>query len=567
MSDALALDRESVRSKDKFGRLHVAVSNISKANVCPYRGSEIPGYEQLGLDRERVYHMWRAPEELAKAAATSNNVPLMSMHVPQSAANSQKDRIVGSTGTDAEFAAPYLCNSLVVWDDGGIDAIESGRARELSCAYSYEPDMVPGKTPDGVAYDGVMRNIKFNHVALVPDGRAGDDVVVGDAATVVVDYVPTSEELARLERALEQESGGVSKSSGAPKAYLSRQSPRAAAVRGALTAYLVPKLAADARMPNLASVVAGVDSRTYGVLKKTVAERLEKAVEGRLAKDANLKDVHGLLDRLDGEEERPEGEEREVPMKAKDAPDQTRGEGPPEEEVDPEETNIGLHENPEGGMSYAVDADVMERLREFLAEKLAPEDVDAVEAMLKPAEATVEGEEAEERAKHRAMAGEDRTRGHGRDQGLANFGAKRAPPIGGKDHRGSRDHRMSKDHLGEKAVDKHAMDAAIATTARETEKRTIARLNAIHAAIREVRPYAGNVDAMAFDSAEAVYKFALEKNKVDLASVHPSAYRPMLAILKARGEASTRPGRLATDAAPVEGFATRWPGADRVRVM
>jgi hypothetical protein len=35
---------------------------------------------------------------------------------------------------------------------------------------------------DGKSYDGVMRNIKGNHVALVPEGRAGHDVKVADSA-------------------------------------------------------------------------------------------------------------------------------------------------------------------------------------------------------------------------------------------------------------------------------------------------------------------------------------------------------------------------------------------------
>jgi hypothetical protein len=48
---ALALDRDSVREKTRDGRLSVKVANISKANVCPYRGREIPGWESLGLPR------------------------------------------------------------------------------------------------------------------------------------------------------------------------------------------------------------------------------------------------------------------------------------------------------------------------------------------------------------------------------------------------------------------------------------------------------------------------------------------------------------------------------------
>ena len=47
---AVAFDRGSARSYDAEGRLHVHTTNISKANVCPYIGREIPNSEALGLD-------------------------------------------------------------------------------------------------------------------------------------------------------------------------------------------------------------------------------------------------------------------------------------------------------------------------------------------------------------------------------------------------------------------------------------------------------------------------------------------------------------------------------------
>ena len=52
--DRLALDRGSIRTVDKDGRLHVDLTPISKAVVSPYVGKEIPGFEDLGLDSEQV---------------------------------------------------------------------------------------------------------------------------------------------------------------------------------------------------------------------------------------------------------------------------------------------------------------------------------------------------------------------------------------------------------------------------------------------------------------------------------------------------------------------------------
>ena len=46
-------------------------------------------------------------------------------------------------------------------------------ARELSCGYTLTLDETPGTTPDGQHYDAVQRNIVYNHLAIVPQGRAG----------------------------------------------------------------------------------------------------------------------------------------------------------------------------------------------------------------------------------------------------------------------------------------------------------------------------------------------------------------------------------------------------------
>ena len=70
--------------------------------------------------------------------------------------------------------------SMVVWAKPAIDGIEDNSKKELSCAYHYTPDMTPGSA-NGVAYDGVMRGIIGNHLAIVVEGRAGHDVVVGDS--------------------------------------------------------------------------------------------------------------------------------------------------------------------------------------------------------------------------------------------------------------------------------------------------------------------------------------------------------------------------------------------------
>ncbi|MDE2434728.1 MAG: DUF2213 domain-containing protein [Sphingomonadales bacterium] len=246
----MAMDRASVRSRDANGYLHVEISNISKANVCPYYGQEIPGWQDLGLEADEVYYLYRDPEELARAADTFNNVPLLSEHVPVIPEEGLPESlIIGSTGTDAEFVYPHLRNSLVVWSVEAQDGIEAERKRELSCGYRYTPDMTAGVSPEGLRFDGVMRKIMGNHVALVIEGRAGPDVMVGD-------------EVMKL------------------------KSRTALMISGALQAHIRPLLAKDAKV-DIAPALAEVDAKAMaadGALKK-LASKIAKLVKPHLAAD------------------------------------------------------------------------------------------------------------------------------------------------------------------------------------------------------------------------------------------------------------------------------------------
>jgi hypothetical protein len=266
----LALDRASVRKYDQDGRLRIATSHISKANVSEYFGKEIPGHEELGLDPNGVYKLLRDPEELRKAVDTFNSLPILDHHVPVSATMPRQDIVIGSTGTDAVFKNPYLDNSLVFWVGDAILDLENDERKELSCAYHYEVDMTPG-TFEGEKYDGVMRNIRGNHVALVPIGRAGPDIVVGDS----------------------NPEGFM--------ASLQMLSRKASFVKGALLVFTPPLLAADAKPNfgrNLNKILTGVASGNWRNRKSSIAE----AIRPMLAQDASMDQLVSLLDNLDGDE-------------------------------------------------------------------------------------------------------------------------------------------------------------------------------------------------------------------------------------------------------------------------
>jgi hypothetical protein len=176
---SFAFDK-SVRATDADGRLHVAVSHISKAQVSPYLGHEIPGYDSLGLEPDRVYQLLRGPDELEKAAPTFARLPILKEHIPVTVEDPKPELVIGAIGSDVSFNTPYLDADLVFWDATAIAGIETEDVHELSCAYRYVPVMEPGEY-EGKPYDGRMTEIQGNHLALVEDGRAGPDVVVADS--------------------------------------------------------------------------------------------------------------------------------------------------------------------------------------------------------------------------------------------------------------------------------------------------------------------------------------------------------------------------------------------------
>lgn len=194
--ETYALDAASVRTLDKDGYLHVATSHLTAAQVAPYYGYEIPRSKELGLDPERIYYGWRCPDELEKALRTFAEIPLLIEHKMDSSSEPQTGLRVGTIGSNPQWDGQFISNSLAVWDDEAKKAIMDGSLRDLSCGYWYVADFTPGKTPDGVDYDFVMRNIKCNHVALVAQGRAPD--------CYVEDSLPQG-----MEKAMEKENQGA----------------------------------------------------------------------------------------------------------------------------------------------------------------------------------------------------------------------------------------------------------------------------------------------------------------------------------------------------------------------
>ena len=153
----------------------------------PSGGLRIPAYlartgiQEYVLDDGSVRKEYRPPEEVhsPRALQSFRGAPVTDGH-PQGTVTGQTWRSVvrGQVGDDVRSEGEYVAAALYVQDEETIAAIERRDLVELSCGYDVDLDLTPGETASGERYDAVQRNIRGNHVALLPRGagRAGNEV-------------------------------------------------------------------------------------------------------------------------------------------------------------------------------------------------------------------------------------------------------------------------------------------------------------------------------------------------------------------------------------------------------
>jgi hypothetical protein len=82
----------------------------------------------------------------------------------------------GFSNGEVIFDNGFVCAVVTVTDKEAIEEVMRGDVREVSAGYRVDYDPTPGTTPTGEHYDGIQRNIRGNHIALVRRGRAGPEV-------------------------------------------------------------------------------------------------------------------------------------------------------------------------------------------------------------------------------------------------------------------------------------------------------------------------------------------------------------------------------------------------------
>ena len=585
--------KSSSRERLPNGFLRVSKNNLTKAQVSPYYGAEVGGSDALGWEPGKVYKLFRHPDELKKAADYYNEVPLLMGHHDTAADNLPKDKVIGTIGSNAAFDGQFITNSLTVWDQDAIDAIEAedgadNKAQELSCGYAYDLDPTPGEY-DGEAYDGIMRNIRPEHMALVPAGRAGSDVRVGDAALGADGDKPghalhgnqflggygagakagpttakpagKKKEKPTLEResALQdiEERKGVSKKSGETKyGKVSFADPvnnkypldTPAHVRNALSrwgdagnrakyskadqAEIGQRIRAAAKRFGIGKQAGDSGPNKEEKMNRLLSHRVTGAIHAhlrtQLAADAAIKDADllALTNKLSAKKFGKQIDALAGAVKDKYALKDSAPLRAILKDMDP--AGAAMSQEKSDGSDEDEDG-----------EDEDGEDEDGEDAK------AIKDKIAGLQAKLKAMAPDP----------------KAAPDPSGSDEDGEDEDGEDEDgededgeDKGKKGMDRKAVDAAIKVATDKAVQKARDEAKALRQAERDVEGLVGDVSAL--DSATAVYRYTLKTNGIDTKGVHADALRPMVLMLakQTTSQASAADAKAVDTSATLERF-------------
>ena len=150
-----------------------------RTGIQLYAGSEV------GLVDRDIVRVYRPEDKVRRpeSLATFSHAPITLGHPAEPITKDNWANLAkGEVSTEATWDGNKIKLPLIFKDKDAIAAIEGG-TRELSAGYTCDLDLTAGVTEDGSEYDAIQRNIKINHLAIVPRGRAGSKCRIGDDAS------------------------------------------------------------------------------------------------------------------------------------------------------------------------------------------------------------------------------------------------------------------------------------------------------------------------------------------------------------------------------------------------
>lgn len=163
----------------------LAPAKIARAgNVQAYKAREL-GLDSQGIPGDQIVRLLRPQDEVFSPATMERYAanPITLNHPPDNKVNADnwRQRAVGDV-REVSRDGDHVGATVLIRDRAAVKAVQSGKA-QLSVGYGFDCDLTPGTTADGQEYDGVQRNIRGNHVAIVDSARGGPACRIADTDT------------------------------------------------------------------------------------------------------------------------------------------------------------------------------------------------------------------------------------------------------------------------------------------------------------------------------------------------------------------------------------------------
>ena len=169
----------------------VATARVARTGVQEYYAAELGDIAvQAGFKPDDIVRVYRSPDQVFSRDTLNSlpRVPVTVGHPPENVnADNWAKYAVGEVGDMVAKEGEWIVVNPMIKDVKGIEAAKTTH-KEISMGYNA--NIV--KARDGIDADFEMTDIRMNHLALVPKGRAGSQARIGDSwgATPISDNQP-----------------------------------------------------------------------------------------------------------------------------------------------------------------------------------------------------------------------------------------------------------------------------------------------------------------------------------------------------------------------------------------
>ncbi len=169
--------------QDGFLRCRTTVLKSGVFNYMPSELANVP--DKLKTKAELSVYIPQDEVNNNQALKTLEGKPITIGHDWKSVENYDA---VGVVSGKPEYKDGFVYSDILVNDKDAINYITNRSLVEQSAGYTTDIDWVSGIAPNGKKYDGIQKNLNFNHVALLTKGKArcGEEVRILNKKNKVV---------------------------------------------------------------------------------------------------------------------------------------------------------------------------------------------------------------------------------------------------------------------------------------------------------------------------------------------------------------------------------------------